>query len=80
MIALVKLVEADGLAAGGSVELDGERDQAEGDMALPNGSRHECSDLATTFALVAGISKARNGLSAALSGWLSGDELKQIAR
>jgi hypothetical protein len=74
MIALVKLVEADGLAAGGSVELDGERDQAEGDLALPNGSWHECSDLATTFALVVGISKARNGLSAAFSGWLSGDD------
>ena len=39
MIALVKLVEADGLAAGGSVELDWERDQTEGDLAFPNSSR-----------------------------------------
>jgi hypothetical protein len=60
-LALVQLVEADGLAAGGSVELDRERDQAESDLAFPNGSRHKGCDLAMTFALVVGISKARNG-------------------
>jgi hypothetical protein len=40
LVALVELIETNGLAARGGVELDRKRDQAEADVTLPDTGCH----------------------------------------
>ena len=59
VIALMKLVEADGLTAGGRIELDGKLNHPEADVALPNADCHSNFLLSTHIALVKSRRKRR---------------------